>query len=57
MIDIMSMLSERTPLRIGYWLYLPAYVIFFILFQEKGPDPLGRYGYLTEQGKSNYGEP
>jgi hypothetical protein len=38
-----------------YWFFVPTYFVCYILFDKnKDPDPLGRYGYLTEWGKAKY---
>ena len=31
LIDVMWLLYDRTPLRVGYWLFVPLYIIVFAL--------------------------
>jgi hypothetical protein len=50
----MDKLSECTPFCFGYWLFVPVYLVCYILFAEKGSDPLGRFGYSTEEGVAKY---
>ena len=53
-IDILSLLDDHTPFSFGYWLYVPFYFIWYILFSKKTKDPLGLYVDLTESGEFSY---
>jgi hypothetical protein len=52
--DILDLLDDLIPLRLGYWFFIPIYLVWFILFTEKSKDPLGLYASLTESGAASY---
>ena len=53
-IDILDLLDEHTPFCVGYWLIVPIYFVWFIIFSKKPKDPLGLYRGLTETGEASY---
>lgn len=38
----------------AYWLVVPFYLVWCILFCDKGFDPLGKFGYSVEMGLAKY---
>lgn len=39
---------------VAYWLVAVFYMVLFIVFAEKKPDPLGKFGDLVESGRAKY---